>query len=218
MPLLALESCQYFEPADYLNYQRGANADEEGMGAAFPHFYKEAWDAEEARTAGNASVGSNLSDAGEARTSDPHIASGSPHGTATMRCTAGGPGSVAQATSASAGAPCESSINSAASGTVVDQDLGAGNRVLLGSMTKVSAKQCQMDLGRERVDVGGVSYLGKDFLLSLPSLLQNKYGAECALSLEPLLLQICCRTSWGGDLYLGVRAQVSQRLSTSTAL
>jgi hypothetical protein len=140
-----MEFLEYFEPADYQNYKRGADANAEEMGPAYPHYYKEVWDAEVARAAA-----------------------------------------------------------------------GEHDRSVLGPMTNVGAKQCQMDLGRETMVVDGTDFLGKDFLLSLRSLLCEKYDDEIAAAIEPVLLQLCSRTSWGGDLYLGVRAQLGGRFFSNT--
>jgi hypothetical protein len=175
-----MDFLSYFEPAGYQNYKRGAGANEEDMGPsvmgpAYPHFYKEVWDAEDSKA---------MDAASQSATCD----------------------------AAAASSPAGESESKSAGSSQSSQEVQQVSQSLLGPMIKVSLKQCQMDIRRERVVVDGAAYLGKDFLDTLRSLLCDHYGEECATAIEPVLLQLCSRTSWGGDLYLGIRAQLGGRL------
>jgi hypothetical protein len=89
--------------------------------------------------------------------------------------------------------------------------------VLEGPIHCIPARQGLVDIKRECLVVDSSEPMpGEDFIAQLPSMLERKYGKATGGQLERRVQLACSRTSWGGDLYLGVRQQLGGRSFTHT--
>jgi hypothetical protein len=89
--------------------------------------------------------------------------------------------------------------------------------VLEGPIHPICPRQTLVDIKRECLTVNsGGPITGVEFIAQLQAILHAKYGQPTGDKVERLVQLACARTSWGGDLYLGVRQQLGGRSFTHT--